>query len=73
MNVLTTEDFEIDAPETHDRPDCETPPSSIHMQRTQPALTEQQEAFLRDRFTTKLEDPQTGRWIRSWRAEGTTP
>ena len=35
-----------------------------------PALSSEQDAFLRDRYSTKLEDPRTGRWIRSWRTEG---
>ncbi len=35
-----------------------------------PSLSSEQEAFLLDRFSIKLEDPRTGRWIRSWRAEG---
>jgi len=35
-----------------------------------PSLSSEREAFLRDRYSTRLEDPQTGRWIRSWRTEG---
>jgi hypothetical protein len=33
-------------------------------------LLSEQEAILRDRDSTKLEDPRTGRWVRSWRTEG---
>jgi len=44
-------------------------PSAEH-QQTPPTLSNQQEEFIREHFSTKLEDPQTGRWIRSWRAEG---
>ncbi len=35
-----------------------------------PYLSSDQETFLRERYSTKLEDPRTGRWIRSWRTEG---
>ncbi|MGB4070060.1 MAG: hypothetical protein WBK08_18690 [Nitrospira sp.] len=35
-----------------------------------PGLSPEQEAFLREHYSTKLEDPRTGRWIRSWRTEG---
>ena len=35
-----------------------------------PYLSSEQDTFLRDHYSTKLEDPRTGRWIRSWRTEG---
>lgn len=34
------------------------------------SLSSELEQFLRDRFSTKLEDPLTWRWIRSWRNDG---
>lgn len=70
MNILTTEDLEKDTTEIRDDAAPNAPIVPTQSQHTQPTLTEPQEAFLRDRFTTKLEDPATGQWIRSWRANG---
>jgi len=38
--------------------------SSPRPRSPQPFLTAQQDAFIRDRFSTTLEDPETGRRIR---------
>ncbi|MDH4152539.1 MAG: hypothetical protein OEV01_02005 [Nitrospira sp.] len=69
MNVLTAKGLELDTRNPHEDLVLELPPASAQPLRTEPTLTAQQEAFLQDRFTTKLEDPRTGRWIRSWRTE----
>lgn len=73
MNVFATEYLEVDTTETRDDATPKTPTAPVQPQHTQPTLSEQQDAFLRDRFTTKLEDPRTGRWIRAWREEGIAP
>jgi hypothetical protein len=41
--------------------DC-SPAGRLH---DKPDLSPEQDAFIRDRFSTKLEDPRTGRRIRS--------
>lgn len=70
MKVLTSEDLGIAAWEGIEPPMLELEPSAPGPSAGSTILTEQQEAFLRDRFGIKLENLQTGRWIRSWRAEG---
>ena len=70
MKVLTSEDLGIAAWEGIEPPMLELEPSAPSPRTGSTILTEQQEAFLRDRFGIKLENPQTGRWIRSWRSEG---
>lgn len=70
MKVLTVEDLGIATWEGIEAPMLELEPSAPRGHTGSPRLTEQQEAFLRDRFGIKLENPQTGQWIRSWRADG---
>ncbi|MBL8036579.1 MAG: hypothetical protein JNN16_03665 [Nitrospira sp.] len=70
MKVLTTEDLGIATWEGIEAPMPELEPSSPRPRTDSTVLTEQQEAFLRDRFGIKLENPQTGQWIQSWRVEG---
>lgn len=70
MNVATTEALDTDLLAPNDCPVLEAPRSLPRLQSVRSTLTDQQEAFLHDRFSTKLEDPRTGRWIRSWREEG---
>ncbi|MGZ9151090.1 MAG: hypothetical protein ACXW4C_09570 [Nitrospira sp.] len=61
--VITSED--IASP-----PVMNTICSSRDLGARAPSLSSKEEAFLRDRYSTNLEDPQTGRWILSWRTEG---
>lgn len=70
MKVLTTEDLGIETVEGVEMTTLKLEPSSSHPQTDSLALTEQHDTFLRDHFSIKLENPKTGRWIRSWRAEG---
>jgi hypothetical protein len=70
MKVLTVEDLGIATWEGVEVPLFTLEPSSLRPQTGSSLLTEQQETFLRDRFSTKLEDSETGEWIRSWRADG---
>ncbi len=70
MKVLTAEDLGIATWEGVEVPLFTWESSSLPPQTDSPILTERQDAFLRDRFGTKLEHPQTGRWIRSWREDG---
>lgn len=70
MKVLTSEDLGIAAWGGIEPPMLEWEPSAPSPRTGSTILTEQQEAFLRDRFGIRLENPQTGRWIRSWRTDG---
>jgi len=70
MRVLTAEDLGIATWEGVEVPLFTLESSSLHPQTGSSILTEQQDAFLRDRFSTKLEAPETGQWIRSWRVDG---
>ncbi|MBH0204094.1 MAG: hypothetical protein HP496_17805 [Nitrospira sp.] len=70
MKVLTVEELGIATGEGVDVPLFKSEPLSLSPHTDSSILTEQQETFLRDRFSTKLEDPETGRWIRSWHADG---
>ncbi|MBL8073808.1 MAG: hypothetical protein JNL29_05535 [Nitrospira sp.] len=70
MKVLTAEDLGIAAWEGVEVPVSKLELSSLCHHTGSPILTERHETFLRDRFSTKLEDPETGQWIRSWRADG---
>lgn len=70
MKVLTAEDLGIAAWEGVEVPVSKLELSSLCHHIGSPILTEQQDAFLRDRFSTKLEDPETGQWICSWREDG---
>ena len=70
MNVCITEDLSMDTTENRDDATSRTSTALDQRQHTQAMLAEPQEAFLRDRFRTKLEDPATGQWIRSWRTNG---
>lgn len=69
MHVFTAEDLETELPEGGQATLDQRAPSPDH-QGISTTLSHQQEEFIREHFSTKLEDPQTGRWIRSWRAEG---
>ncbi len=68
MQIFTTADLEIET--LNDEPVTQNQLPSSGDQRTPPTLSNQQEEFIREHFSTKLEDLQTGRWIRAWRAEG---
>lgn len=70
MKVLTVEDLGIETLEGVETAAPELRPSNLQAHNGSSTLTEQQETFLRDRFGIKLENPQTGQWIRSWRADG---
>ena len=70
MRVLTADNLDIETLETGESTPPELLQSFPRPRTVQSMLTIQQEMFLRDRFSTKLEDPRTGRWIRSWRTEG---
>ena len=70
MKVLTAEDLGIAAWESVEVPVSTLELSSLCHHIGSPILTERQETFLRDRFCTKLEDPETGQWICSWREDG---
>ncbi len=70
MRVLTAEDLGITTWEGVEVPLFTLKSSSLHPQTGSSLLTERQDAFLRDRFSTKLEDPETGQWICSWREDG---
>lgn len=69
MKVLTAEDLGIAIWEGIESPADGLALPSPRPQNAALIVTERQEAFLRDRFGIKLEHPQTGHWIRSWRAE----
>ena len=73
MNVLATENLELVTTAIRDDATPKTPPARVQAQFTQPTLPEQQDAFLRNRFTTTLEDSLRWRWVRAWREEGIAP
>ncbi len=70
MKVLTAEDLGIEILEgVHDAAlQSRHPFHQLLSAHSLPRL--QQEAFIRERFGIKLEDPRTGRWIRSWCTDG---
>lgn len=70
MKVLTVEDLGIAVWEGIEPPMLELEPSVPRLHAGSTILTIQHETFLRDRFGIKLENPQTGQWIRSWRTDG---
>lgn len=70
MKVLTVEDLGIQTLEGVETTAPELRASSPQPLNGSSTLTEQQEAFPCDRFGIKLEHPQTGRWIPSWRTDG---
>lgn len=70
MKVLTVEDLGIETLEGVETTAPELRASNLQAHNGSSTLTEQQETFLCDRFGIKLENPQTGQWIRSWRADG---
>ncbi len=70
MRVLTAEDLGVTTWEGVEIPLFTLKSSSHHHRTSSSRLTEQHDAFLRDRFSTKLEDPETGQWISSWREDG---
>lgn len=70
MKVLTAEDLGIAGWEGIEAPLQESAPPSSRPQNGSLLPNEQHETFFRDRFRIKLEHPQTGRWIRSWREDG---
>ena len=70
MRVLTAEDLGITTWEGVEVPVFALESSSPHPRTSSSKLTKQQDAFLHDRFSTKLEDPETGQWICSWREDG---
>jgi hypothetical protein len=70
MNALATAEIAITSENLAFPPSMDTICSPRDMGTRTPSLSSEQEAFLRDRYSLKLEDPRTGRWIRSWRMEG---
>ena len=70
MNAIVTAEIPPMSEGVASPPVMNTISSSRDLGTRTPCLTSEQEAFLRDRYRTKLEDPRTGRWIRSWRTEG---
>lgn len=70
MRVLTADNLDIETLETGEATAPESLQSFPRPRTVQSMLTIQREMFLRDCFSTKLEDPRTGRWIRSWRIKG---
>ncbi len=70
MNALGTVVIGITLEDIASPPVTDTVSSPRGLGTRTSSLTSEQEAFLRDRYSTRLEDPQTGRWIRSWRTEG---
>ena len=56
-----------DAPSPQDRDKVCVP---ICFDTGTPCLSPKQETFLRERYSTQLEDPWIGHWIPSWRMEG---
>jgi hypothetical protein len=69
MNVLATTAVAITSEDIASPHDMDMICSPIDWGTDTLGLSSEQEAFLRDRYSTKLEDPRTGRWIRSWRTE----
>jgi len=67
MDVMTTEGVNTAAwnPETHDLTETKQRSLPPWQHNRLPSLAEQREAFIRDRFSTTLEDPVTGKRIRS--------
>ena len=70
MRVLTADNLDIETLEAGEATALKSLQSFPRPHTVQSMLTIQQEMFLRDRYSTKLEDTRTGRWIRSWRTEG---
>lgn len=70
MNALVTTETTTISENLASPPFIDTISSPKDLNTREPSLSLEQEAFLRDRFSTKLEDPQTGRWIRFWHSEG---
>ncbi len=69
MNTLATAETPITSKDISSQPVVDMVCSPGDLDTRTPGLSSEQEAFLRDRYDTKLEDPRTGRWIRSWRTE----
>jgi hypothetical protein len=61
MKVLTAEDLGIATWEGIEVPVLKLEPSSLRSHAGSSILTEQQATFLCNRFSTKLEDPETGK------------
>lgn len=70
MNTFATVELAITPEEIASLPAMDMIRSPRDSGTRTPSLSSKREAFLRDRFSTKLEDPHTGRWIRSWREKG---
>jgi hypothetical protein len=70
MNALATAELAITLRTSPLPPVTDTICSPRGLGTRTPSLSSKEEAFLRDRYSTNLEDPQTGRWILSWRTEG---
>lgn len=64
MTALTDDDPKVTTLESRQVTDPAPQQTASPPQGIQGRLTMQQEAFIRDRFSTKLEDPRTGRRIR---------
>jgi hypothetical protein len=70
MNALSATDIAITSEDTAPPPVMDTIRSPRELAGLTPSLSSEQEAFLCEHYSTKLEDPRTGRWIHSWRTEG---
>jgi hypothetical protein len=70
MNTLGTAEIAIMSEDITSPHDMDRVCSSRDLGAGTPCLSSEQEAFLREHYSTKLEDSRTGRWIRSWRTEG---
>ena len=70
MNTLATAKIPATSECVASPPVVNTIGSSRDLGTGTPCLSSEQETVLREYYSTKLEDPRTGRWIRSWRTEG---
>lgn len=70
MNVLATAETTLTSEDISSQPVIDTVCFPKGLDTHTFCLSSEQETFLRERYSTKLEDPRTGRWIRSWRTEG---
>jgi hypothetical protein len=70
MNTLATAETTLTSEDINSQPVIDTVCFPKRLGTHTSCLSSEQDTFLRDRYSTKLEDPRTGRWIRSWRTEG---
>ncbi|MDH4087924.1 MAG: hypothetical protein OEV27_09180 [Nitrospira sp.] len=70
MKSLATAEMAITSEDITSPHDMDRVCSSKDLGVGTPCLSSEHEAFLREHYSTKLEDPRTGRRIRSWLTEG---